>query len=375
MFLKATVERRGTPQSRLSVPWLAVVPLAVVLAFADGFWITSLRGAVGAIERTQGPFAAWLHESILALPAFAFAVIAALTLALHLFGPVLRTSRAVVTTALLIAAAGTMVGIAELAASSAYDYHLQSRQLQLMDSMRQSNVGSSLAQQQQATLGLQVHAVAYGAVILLATNLVLVGWVVAMRGGRLKVSTIRQRATRPLLARSTRVDDLLLFLAAGLVGSAAIHAAVVPQHLTEWAAAGVFFIVLVAAELAVAALLFARPQPRVLFAAATVSLGPLALWLYSRTVGMPFGPGVGSREQIGLPDGAACVLEVITLITAVVLLRGGGWLRRPAVSAHARSLALVAVIAVAAVGLAGSGLAGFDYFGGAGGQSAMVAAP
>ena len=257
--------------------------------------------------------------------------------------------------------------------SSAYDYHLQSRQLQLMDSMRQTNVGSSLAQQQQASLGLQAQAVAYGAVMLLVTNLVLVGWVVAMRGVRLNVSSARQRATRPMLAHSTRAGDLRLFLAAGFFGSAAIHAAV-PQHLTDWAA-GVFFVVLVAAELAVATLLFARPQPRVLLATAAVSLGPLALWLYSRTVGMPFGPGAGIREQIGLPDCAACVLEVSTPIIAVVLLRGGGWLRRPVASAHARSLALVAVIAVAATGFAGSGLAGFDDFGGTGGQSARVSAP
>ena len=372
--INATAQRRGTLQRQLTVPWLTVVPLAVVLAFADGFWIMSLRGAVGAIERTQGPFATWLRESTLVLLFFVFAVLGAVTLALHLFGPRLETSRTVLGTALLIAAAGTLVGMAELAASSAYDYHLQSSQLRLMDSMRQTNAESSLAQQQQASLGLQVHAVAYGAGILLVTNLVLVGWVVAMRGGRLNVSTARKRATRPRLAHSTRVDDLRLFLAAGLVGSAAIHTAVVPQHLTEWAAAGAFFIVLVAAELAVAALLLARPQPRVLLAAAAVSIGPLALWLYSRTVGMPFGPGPGIREQIGLSDSAACALEVSTLI-AVVLLRGGGWLRRPALSAYARSLALVAVIAVAVVGLAGSGLAGFDDFGGTGAQSAMVSAP
>jgi len=106
-------------------------------------------------------------------------------------------------------------------------------------------------------------------------------------------------------ARSSRVHDLRLLLAAGLFGSAAIHAAVVPEHLTEWAAAGVFFIVLTAAELAGAALLLTRLQPNVLFGAAVVSIGPLALWLYSRTAGMPFGPGAGVAEQVGLADCAA----------------------------------------------------------------------
>ena len=95
----------------------------------------SLRGAVGSIERTQEPFATWLRESTLSLPFFVLAVIGALTLAARQFGPVLRRPRTVVATALLIVAAGTLVGIAELAASSAYDYHLQSSQLQLMGSM------------------------------------------------------------------------------------------------------------------------------------------------------------------------------------------------------------------------------------------------
>ena len=50
-------ERPSEARPRTSVPWATVLTLAVVLAYADGFWMTSLRGAVGAIERTQGPFA------------------------------------------------------------------------------------------------------------------------------------------------------------------------------------------------------------------------------------------------------------------------------------------------------------------------------
>ena len=40
---------------------------------------------------------------------------------------------------------------------------------------------------------------------------------------------------------------------AALLGSAAIHAAVIPEHLAEWPAAGGFFVLLAAAEIAVAA--------------------------------------------------------------------------------------------------------------------------
>jgi hypothetical protein len=200
LSINATTERPSIVRGRLSiVPWLTVVPLAVVLAYADGFWLIALRGAVGAIERTQGPFAAWLRESALALPLFVLAVLGALTLAARWFGPVLNKPKTVVATALLIVAAGTLVGVAILAANSAYDYHLQSSQLQLMDTMRSMpsmpampsmpsmpSMGS-IAQQQCASLGLQVRAVGYGSGLLLITNLAVVGLAVAFGGGQLNL--------------------------------------------------------------------------------------------------------------------------------------------------------------------------------------------
>jgi hypothetical protein len=171
---------------------LTIVPLAVVMAYADGFWMMSLRGAVGSIERTQEPFASWLRESTLSLPVFVVAVLGALMLAARWFGPVLRSTRTIVASALLVVAAGTMVGVYEVATSAAYDYSLQSGQAQLMSSMDTTSTGVGPGQQQRASLVLQVRAVGYGSGILLATNLVLVGWVVAIRGGQLKVRTTRQ---------------------------------------------------------------------------------------------------------------------------------------------------------------------------------------
>ena len=54
-------EGAGALSRGLAVPWFTVVPLAVVMAYATGFWLVSLRGAIGAIERTQEPFASWLR--------------------------------------------------------------------------------------------------------------------------------------------------------------------------------------------------------------------------------------------------------------------------------------------------------------------------
>ena len=209
--IDATTERPCSLRDRLSVvPWLTVVPLAIVLAYADGFWVIALRGAAGSIERTQAPFVSWLVESTLALPIFVLAVLGALTLAAHWFGPAGHKPKTVVATVLLIVAAGTLVGIGALAISSGYDYHLQSSQAPVVDpmpsmgldpmpsmpSMGEGSMGSigSTPQPSHGSLALHARAVGLGSGILLLTNLALVSWVVAIRGGggRLDVSRTRR---------------------------------------------------------------------------------------------------------------------------------------------------------------------------------------
>ena len=65
------------PRARPSVSWWTVGLFAVVLTAADGFWATSLRGAVGYIEATQQPFPDWLRYLAVMLPIFAAAVFGA----------------------------------------------------------------------------------------------------------------------------------------------------------------------------------------------------------------------------------------------------------------------------------------------------------
>jgi hypothetical protein len=48
----------------------------------------------------------------------------------------------------------------------------------------------------------------------------------------------------------------------------------------------------------------------VVLAATAVATGPLLLWLYSRTAGLPFGPAVGRPLAIGPPDPVAIALEI-----------------------------------------------------------------
>jgi hypothetical protein len=329
-----------------------VVLLAAALSYADGFWIMSMRGAVGAIERTQEPFLGWLRESTAALPVFVLAVLAALALALRWFGPEPSRPRTVIATGLLVAAAGTVAGIVESAASSAWDYVLQ---LRLMEVMHHNTTAEAVAELWQATLGLHLAALGYGGAIILATNVVVVGWLVAIRGGRLKAGTAPRAVRRPAL------DHRRLVLAAALLGAAAIHAAVIPEHLEHWTEAAAFFLVLALAELAVGiTLLRAGRRTNALYVAAAVSILPLCVWAWSRTTGLPFGPGAGIPEPVGVADVASCVLELGAVMLAAVLLRrsarsrAGNGSEPPPASSHIRSLTVVAAIAVGVIGLTGT---------------------
>jgi hypothetical protein len=360
--IDSSTELTGTVRARPAVPWWTVLPLAGVLAYADGFWMVALRGAVGAIERTQEPFTSWWRESTLALPIYILVVLAALTLALRLFGPVLRTAKTVLATGALLVAGGTVVGVTQIVASTLYDYHLQSDQLAMMDSMHGLCTGSCLEQAQQSSIAALLRAVLYVSGILLVTNLVLVGWVMAMKGGRLTVAAAKQPVSNgnPRRVTDSRSEDLRLLLIAGLLGSAVIHAAVIPDHLAEWTAAGVFFILLTVAQVAIAGLLMTRLNHALLLTGVLLNAGLLLLWLYSRTLGLPFGPNPGIPESIGLADILAGILEVAALLAAVLLLRAHPPATHPPASAHRRGLILLAVIAVTAIGLYGAAPNWFD---------------
>ena len=189
-------------RGRVPMPWVTVGVLAILMAAADGFILASLQGAVGAIERAQGPFLSWARDTAIVLPLFVLAVMWAFTRAHRKHGlttGALRSPRKVLTTALLIVAAGTAVGVGETAVSGAYDFHLQSQLLETMAAHNQHGAGHETATggswtpQQRQTAAVDVKAAAFGGGLILVANLVVVGWVVALRGGRLDVVPARRR--------------------------------------------------------------------------------------------------------------------------------------------------------------------------------------
>src|SRR6185436_4865847 len=107
--------------------------------------------------------------------------------------------------------------------------------------------------------------------------------------------------------------------------------------------AGDLFVVLTAAELALAGLVLVRPGRLVLLAIVVVSVGALALWLYPGAVHLPFGPESGVALHIGLADSVAALLSVGTLLASILLLRAGTGQSRLFESPFASRLALVAI--------------------------------
>jgi hypothetical protein len=246
----------------------------------------------------------------------------------------------------------------------------------VMDAMHAICTGNCFAAEQHATLAVHIRAVLYISRWVLVTNLVLVAWLVAMWGGRLKIATTTTQPdpthttdpanaatgtvtgtatgtvtnTAPVAGRS-RGQDLRLGLVGALVASAAIHAALVPSHLSQWA--GAFALFLTVWELAVAYMLLARLEDRlVLPAAAALSLAPLVVLAATHPATHP----------AALPGYLAGALEAASLLAALALLAAKPWLTRPG-SAHVRGLILVGLIALTAIGVAATGLGWFDPFG------------
>jgi hypothetical protein len=183
-----------------STPWLTVLFLAAAMAYADGFWLTSLQDAIGSVARAQGPFQDWLRISTVMLPIFAIAVHKALTRGGRRYGARIQSARAVVATALLIVAAGTAVGIGALVANSAYEYNLQANEIELTKNTHDHVAAtdhthaacSTTCDATHATLVVHMKGLSYASGLVLATNVVLVGWVVALKGGRLQVPASRR---------------------------------------------------------------------------------------------------------------------------------------------------------------------------------------
>ncbi|HEV2372868.1 MAG TPA: hypothetical protein VGS19_11930 [Streptosporangiaceae bacterium] len=113
---------------------------------------------------------------------------------------------------------------------------------------------------------------------------------------------------------------LLSGLAALSVGAAAIHFAVVFEHFAEYTLYGTFFLVIAWAQLIWPAVLLWRPSRPWLWAGIAGNAIVIAVYVASRTVGLPFGPDSHHTEPVGALDVVTCVLELGLVAGCAALL-------------------------------------------------------
>jgi hypothetical protein len=137
-------------------------------------------------------------------------------------------------------------------------------------------------------------------------------------------------------------------LAALSVGAAAIHFAVTFSHFAEYTLYGVFFLVISWAQLIWPAVLLWRPTRLWLNLGIAGNAAIIAVYVASRTVGLPFGPDLHSPESVGALDVVSCVLEFALIVGCAALLLRPSIADRPV----ARRGALATAAAFAAVPVA-----------------------
>ena len=114
------------------------------------------------------------------------------------------------------------------------------------------------------------------------------------------------------------------YFAAGLAalsaGAAAIHFAVVFEHFSEYVLYGVFFLIIAWAQAIWAAVVLWRPSRPWLWLGIAGNAIILAVYLASRTTGLPFGPDNGHTEPFGALDVVSAIMEFALIAGCAALL-------------------------------------------------------
>jgi hypothetical protein len=159
-----------------------------------------------------------------------------------------------------------------------------------------------------------------------------------------------------------RPDFRLTAAATASAGAAAIHFAVISEHLDEYWLFGLFFFVSGAAQLAWAIIVVLRPLRVLVLLGLLGNAAIIVLWIVSRTGGLPLGPDAGSPEPIAIVDVVASILE------GLVVASSAWYLGRPAnrpggqgLQARAASAVPILIAALVALALVASGPHGHSH--------------
>lgn len=114
----------------------------------------------------------------------------------------------------------------------------------------------------------------------------------------------------------------ILLVAAALSALAAlVHFIVMPHHFEEYAAQGIFFLLLAIAQTILAIELVRNPRHLMLIGGIFGNIVVLVVYVVSRTLGVPGGAHGGEPEPVGVLDALATVSEIILVALLFAQLR------------------------------------------------------
>jgi predicted branched-subunit amino acid permease len=113
-----------------------------------------------------------------------------------------------------------------------------------------------------------------------------------------------------------------LLAISGLAWSAGlIHLEAAADHFEEYVPYAVCFVALALLQIIWGVAVSRRPSPGLLRAGIAGSLAVIAVWVLSRTAGLPFGPDLHAPEAVGILDAIATIDETMLCVLASLTLR------------------------------------------------------
>jgi hypothetical protein len=120
-----------------------------------------------------------------------------------------------------------------------------------------------------------------------------------------------------LKPRAWLVRATVLAISLGLM-----HILATPLYFEQWLGYGVFFFTAAVLQVMYSMALAVSPPSRpLLWLGIAGNAATIALWAFTRTVGVPFGPMAGEVLPLGLLDGLAQILVISQIVHLTVLLR------------------------------------------------------
>src|SRR3954468_14951411 len=157
----------------------------------------------------------------------------------------------------------------------------------------------------------------------------------------------RGQPRTPVMTIHTRTA-LRAVLGAAAVGAGVIHLAFAPEHLREFLPLGIGFIAAGVLQILWGVGIVVRESRWLLRVGGLLSLAFIAVYLVSRSVGLPFGPEAFEPEPFAVADLLCCALEIPVVIGALLLSSRPRALWRPL----RLSMAVLAITSLGFIGTA-----------------------